>query len=224
MTTSLSLQDQRKINAARHALSFVDAGQVVGIGSGSTVARFIELLGAAPAKPPAVVVASAQSEAIALKAGLKIVPLNDVRRIDCYFDGADEIDPSLAMIKGGGAALTREKIIASASKRFICMVDGSKWVSTLGAFPLPVEVVPFAEAYVCDRIAALGGAAKRRGELITDNGNIIIDVVGLNFSDCDGLEATLNNIAGVVCNGLFAARRADVCIIAGDQIETRTAA
>ncbi len=212
----------QKRAAAERAVSLVNFDQIIGIGSGSTVAEFIRLLAPHAARIPGVVVASKASEAIAVESGLRVVELNDVAPPETYFDGADEIEPGFAMIKGGGAALTREKIIASASKRFVCMVDESKLVAALGAFPLPVEVIPMARTFVSHQLQLLGGTPDLRGAASTDNGNILIDVSGLKLLDPKGFEDKVNSIPGVVCNGIFAHRRADELIIAGESVRHLT--
>jgi ribose 5-phosphate isomerase A len=208
----------QKRAAAQKALELVTLGHVIGIGSGSTVAEFIKLLAPKAKEIPGVVVASSSSEALAKAAGLTVVALNDVAPPDVYFDGADEIDPSFCMIKGGGAALTREKIIASASRRFICLVDESKLVDALGAFALPVEVIPMARSFVLRQLQLLGGTPKVRGDVLTDNGNILIDVSGLKPIKTEALEQEVNHIPGVVCSGVFALRRADEVIVAGETV------
>jgi ribose 5-phosphate isomerase A len=208
----------QKRAAAQKALELVDFDQIIGIGSGSTVAEFIRLLAPHAKTIPGVVVASTMSEQIAKEAGLKVFELNDVAPPEIYFDGADEIDPSFAMIKGGGAALTREKIIGSASKRFVCLVDQSKLVDVLGTFALPVEVVPMARTFVISKLQLLGGTPKVRSDTFTDNGNIIIDVSGLKITQPEAVEREVNQIPGVVSNGVFALRRADDLIIAGETV------
>lgn len=208
----------QKRAAAQKALEFVKPGQILGIGSGSTVAEFIKLLAPMAKDIPGVVVASTASEKIANDVGLRVFELNDVAPPELYVDGADEIDPSFAMIKGGGAALTREKIIASASGRFICLVDESKLVDALGAFALPVEVIPMARTYVTSQLQLLGGTPKVREAVITDNGNILIDVSGLKPIDPGAIEEKVNHIPGVVSNGIFALRRADEVIVAGETV------
>jgi ribose 5-phosphate isomerase A len=208
----------QKRAAAAKALELVRFGQIIGIGSGSTVTEFIRLLEPHASKIPGVVVASSASEAVAKQVGLKVFELNDVAPPDIYFDGADEIDPSFAMIKGGGAALTREKVIGSASKRFVCMVDQGKLVNVLGAFPLPVEVIPMARTFVMEKLQLLGGSPKVRGDVRTDNGNILIDISGLKINNPSAMEQEVNQIPGVVCNGVFALRRADDLIIAGETV------
>ncbi len=213
----------QKRAAATKALELVDFDQVIGIGSGSTVAEFIKLLAPYAARIPGVVVASTASEKIAREAGLRVVALNDVTPPESYFDGADEIEPGFAMIKGGGAALTREKIIASASRRFVCLVDESKLVDALGAFALPVEVIPMARTFVMSRLQLLGGTPELRGQVVTDNGNILVDVSGLEPINPNVIEEKVNSIPGVVCNGVFALRRADELIIAGEVVRHLTA-
>jgi ribose 5-phosphate isomerase A len=209
---------QQKRAAAAKALELVDFNKIIGIGSGSTVAEFIRLLAPHANTIPGVVVASSSSEALAKAAGLNVVELNDVAPPEIYFDGADEIDPSFAMIKGGGAALTREKIIGSASKRFVCLVDESKLVNVLGAFPLPIEVIPMARKFVVSKLQLLGGLPQVRRDVRTDNGNILIDVSGLKLQNPRAMEQEVNQIPGVVCNGIFALRRADDLIIAGETV------
>ncbi len=218
----MSATDDKKLlqkrAAAATALTLVRPGEIIGIGSGSTVAEFIRLLAPLAPQIPGVVVASSASEKLALAASLRVFSLNDVAPPVLYFDGADEIDPRFCMIKGGGAALTREKVIASASGRFICMVDESKLVAELGAFALPVEVIPMAMRFVMSKLKLLGGTPRLRGDSLTDNGNLLIDVSGLNYSNPEALEREVNSIPGVVCNGVFALRRADELIIAGDTV------
>lgn len=213
---------QRKLAAAREALSFVRAGELLGVGSGSTVNLFIGLLAERARDIPAVVAASKASEAALVQAGLTVQPMNDVARLGIYVDGADEIDPQMRMIKGGGAALTREKIIAQAAERFVCIVDASKQVERLGRFPLPIEVVPPARALVTAALERMGGQVRERAGVITDNGNLILDVTGLDFTDPVALESELNQIPGILCNGIFARRPADVCITAAETVTVRT--
>jgi ribose 5-phosphate isomerase A len=208
----------QKRAAAQAALALVKPGHILGIGSGSTVAEFIKLLAPMATQIPGVVVASTASEKIAKEVGLRVVELNDVAPPELYFDGADEIEPGFAMIKGGGAALTREKIIASASARFICLVDEGKLVDALGAFPLPVEVIPMARTFVTSKLRLLGGTPNLRGGALTDNGNILIDVSGLKPISPRALEEKVNQIPGVVSNGIFALRRADEVFVAGETV------
>ena len=204
-----------KQRAAEAALKYVDEDTIIGIGTGSTVNYFIDALVAQKLRIRGAVSSSnATSERLNEKK-IEIFDLNAVGSIDFYFDGADECDPHLRLIKGGGAALTREKIIAAASRRFVCIVDESKQVGVLGKFPLPVEVVPMARSYVARQIVVLGGYPVWRENVITDNGNAILDVYGLSIVDPVGLETTLNQITGVVMVGLFARRPADVVIVGG---------
>ena len=186
----------------------------MGVGTGSTVNFLIDLL---PQLQLEAAVSSSQATTDRLKKlGIEVVEMNQVSSLDAYVDGADEIDRHLHMIKGGGGALTREKIVASIAKKFVCMVDESKWVGQLGrAFPLPVEVIPMARSAVARQLVALGGDPAYRQGFVTDNGNVILDVHNLNIMNPIELEAILNNIAGVVCNGLFARRPADVALVAG---------
>ncbi|NQX96024.1 MAG: ribose-5-phosphate isomerase RpiA [Erythrobacter sp.] len=186
---------------------------VLGVGTGSTADCFIELL--TPLKPRIeTTIASSERTAAALRQlGVPVSELNEVAEIDLYVDGADESNHQLALIKGGGAALTREKIVASVAREFICIADESKLVDTLGAFPLPVEVIPMARSAVGRALLALGGQPVWREGVITDNGNWIIDVHGLSITDPVGLEAKINAIVGVVCNGLFAERPADLLLL-----------
>jgi len=204
-----------KQRAAEAALKYVDEDTIIGIGTGSTVNYFIDAVVAQKLRIRGAVSSSnATSERLKEKK-IEIFDLNAVGSIDFYFDGADECDPHLRLIKGGGAALTREKIIAAASRRFVCIVDESKQVGVLGKFPLPVEVVPMARSYVARQIVVLGGHPVWRENVITDNGNAILDVYGLSIVDPVGLETTLNQITGVVMVGLFARRPADVVIVGG---------
>lgn len=212
--------------AARAALDDLVVGAVLGVGSGSTVDLFVDELAALAAPPPGLVCASERTAARARSQGLRVLALNDVLAdggsIPVYVDGADEIDPRLRMIKGGGAALTREKVVAAASGHFVCIVDASKCVERLGVFPLPVEVVPMARELVAQRLRALGGTPSLR-EGLTDNGNEILDVRGLDLADPAAVEQRIEQWPGVVTAGLFAVRGADVAIIATpDGVERRT--
>lgn len=211
-----STKDTLKLAAATEALKYVVPGQVLGVGSGSTVNLFVSLLGPLASQIKGAVAASEATAAGLRDIGIPVLDLNDVEQIPVYIDGADEIDAELVMIKGGGAALTREKIIASASDTFVCVVDASKLVPVLGSFPLPVEVIPMATALVERRIAAMGGTVKIRQNVVTDNGNVVLDIQGLSFADPAKLEAELNQLPGAVCNGIFAQRRADICISANE--------
>jgi ribose 5-phosphate isomerase A len=207
--------DERKKVAARAALDYVEAGTVIGIGTGSTANHFIDLLAGIRHRIEGTV-ASSEASAARLKAhGIPVFDLNAVDSISVYVDGADESDHHLRLIKGGGGALTREKIVAAVARRFVCIADDSKLVDVLGRFPLPVEVLPMARSYVARRIVALGGHPRWREGFVTDNGNVILDVHNLSILDPPGLEGELNQIVGVVTNGLFARRPADVLLLGG---------
>lgn len=221
-------QNALKRAAARAALGEVVDGAIVGVGSGSTVELFIEELRGCAARPAGAVSSSERSSQRLRAAGIEVFDLNHVlaegRRLPVYIDGADEIDGALRMIKGGGAALTREKIVAAACERFVCIVDASKCVARLGRFPLPVEVIPMARELVAARLRALGGRPLLRDGVVTDNGNHILDVVGLDIDDPAALESEIDHWPGVVTVGLFARKGADVVIIASAQgIERRAA-
>jgi ribose 5-phosphate isomerase A len=210
-------QDELKQAVARAAIDHVVEGEIVGVGTGSTANFFIDELGRIKDRIKGAV-ASSDATAARLKShGIPVFDLNQVDSMPVYIDGADEITPKGAMIKGGGAALTREKIVASVADRFVCIADGSKLVNVLGRFPLPVEVIPMAQAAVGRRLAALGGQPRLRLKdgkpLVTDNGCLIIDVNGLAISNPAELEQTVNNIAGVVTVGLFARKGADACLL-----------
>jgi len=200
--------------AAEAALKYVEDDTVVGVGTGSTVNYFIEALATRKARIEATV-ASSEASAQRLRAlHIPVRELNDTDGCDVYVDGADEVTEHLAMIKGGGAALTREKIVAAASRKFICICDGSKLVPVLGRFPLPVEVIPMARSYVARQLVKLGGMPELRNGVTTDNGNLILDVRGLEIMKPMELEGEINQIAGVVTNGIFARRPADVLLLA----------
>jgi ribose 5-phosphate isomerase A len=207
------MQDDQKHAVAQAALRFVQPGKVLGVGTGSTVDLFIDALSAARLDVPAAVSSSERSTAKLAAIGIEVLDLNDVVDLPVYVDGADEVDAGLHMIKGGGAALTREKIIAAVAKTFVCIVDARKRVDVLGAFPLPVEVVPMARRHVARELAKLGGEPRWREGVITDNGNVIIDVHGLRIDDPVAVEGRINQIVGVVTNGLFAVRGADVLLL-----------
>ena len=207
-------QDELKRAAAEAALEFVGDGSIVGVGTGSTANFFIDGLARMKDRIRGAV-ASSEASAHRLAAhGIALFDLNDVTTLPVYVDGADEIDASLAMIKGGGGALTREKIVAAVAERFVCICDASKQVEALGRFPLPVEVIPMARAQVTRALAALGGRQLLREGFITDNGNIIIDVHGLQIARPVEFESTLNQLVGVVTNGLFARRGANTLLLA----------
>ena len=208
-------REQEKRLAARRAIAYVEDGSVVGVGTGTTVAHFIDELGKIRSRIDAAVSSSDKSTSLLQQAGIRVVDLNSVGELALYVDGADECDPHKRLIKGGGAALTREKIIAAASKTFVCMIDASKRVDLLGRFPLPVEVIPMARSYVAREIVRRGGQPVWRDGVVTDNGNIILDVHNWRIADPVALEADLNQITGVVCVGLFAKRPADVVLIGG---------
>lgn len=221
-TPTPSAKDAQKLAAAQAALKYVVPGAILGVGSGSTVALFASLLGAMKEQIPGAVAASEATASVLRSVGIPLLDLNAVSDIPVYVDGADEIDAGFSMIKGGGAALTREKIVAEASAQFVCIVDASKHVMQLGNFPLPVEVIPMATALVSRRLHALGGSVTQRAGVVTDNGNLILDVRGLDFSDPAKLESALNQLPGVVTNGIFARRGADVCITASPAGVTAT--
>ena len=205
--------EMKKI-AAQAALQFVKTDMIVGVGSGSTVNCFIEALGTLKDQIKGAVAASKNSEELLRQQGIEVFSTNDVSSLDIYVDGADEINPQKMMIKGGGAALTREKIVAALAKNFICIVDSSKQVDVLGStFPLPIEVIPMARSQVARKLVTLGGAPEYREGIVTDNGNIILDVHNFAIMNPVEMEKELNNIAGVVTNGVFALRPADTVIV-----------
>lgn len=208
-------QDELKKAAALAALDYIEDGSIVGVGTGSTVNHFIDGLAGLRDRIRGAVSSSDASTRRLAAHGIPVFDLNAIDRIPLYVDGADEIDAGFAMIKGGGGALTREKIVAAVSQRFICICDASKRVATLGRFPLPVEVIPMACSHVARELARLGGEPRLREGFVTDNGNLILDVHGLTISDPVATEAHINQIVGVVTNGLFAARGADVLLLAG---------
>lgn len=202
-----------KQRAATAALKYIEDDTIVGVGTGSTVNFFIDAMVAQKLRIRGAVSSSNASTDRLRGHGIEIFELNSVGDIDVYVDGADECDPHLRLIKGGGAALTREKIVAAAARRFICIVDDSKQVGVLGNFPLPVEVIPMARSYVGRQLLKLGGQPVWREGVVTDNGNLIIDVHGLRIVDPVSLETQINQIVGVVTVGLFAQRPADVLIV-----------
>lgn len=205
-------QNQLKKQVAESAVAYVQAGKVLGVGTGSTVDFFIDALAQSGINVPACVSSSERSTRKLQALGFTVVDLNEIESIGVYVDGADEIDDSFAMIKGGGGALTREKIVASVSERFVCIADASKKVECLGAFPLPVEVIPMAVQSVARLLRELGGKPVER-DFTTDNGNRILDVHGLHIDDPVAMEARINQIPGVVTVGLFAQRGADVLLL-----------
>lgn len=212
------MSNDAKRQAAEAALRYVEDGMVVGVGTGSTVAYFIDALGRERDRIAGAVSSSEDSTRKLQAQGIDVLDLNAAGPLPLYVDGADECDPHRCLIKGGGGALTREKIIAEASRQFVCIIDPSKQVPVLGSFPLPVEVIPMARSLVSRRILELtGGQPVWRQGTTTDNGNWIVDVHNLRIADPPALETALNQIPGVVCVGLFAHRRADV-VIAGKSI------
>lgn len=206
-------QDEMKKAAARAALEYVQAGSVIGVGTGSTANHFIDALAELKNRLAGAVASSEASAARLKQRGIEVLDLNEAGTLAVYVDGADESTRHLQLIKGGGGALTREKIVAAASRLFVCVADETKLVDVLGRFPLPIEVIPMARGYVAREIVALGGEPVLRQGFKTDNGNIILDVHGLSIVDPSRLEADLNNIVGVVTNGLFARRGADVLLL-----------
>jgi ribose 5-phosphate isomerase A len=210
-------QDELKQAVARAAIDYVVEGEIIGVGTGSTANFFIDELGKIKDKIKGAVASSEATAARLRSHGIPVLDLNDVESMPVYIDGADEITATGAMIKGGGAALTREKIVASVADKFVCIADGSKLVDVLGNFPLPVEVIPMAQAVVARKLAALGGEPRLRVKdgkpVMTDNGCVIIDVVGLKITNPVELEAQINSIVGVVTVGLFAQRGADVGLL-----------
>jgi len=209
-------QDLKKRNTARAALEYIEDGVIVGVGTGSTVNHFIDGLGETPARIAGAVSSSNASTERLQANGIEVFDLNDVDGLGLYVDGADEADHGLNLIKGGGGALTREKIVAAAAKRFVCIVDDTKLVDVLGVFPLPVEVIPMARALVARELRALGGEPIWRDGFVTDNGNHILDVHGLRITDPLAMETGINQLAGVVCAGIFACHRADVLLVGDD--------
>ncbi len=205
-------QDEMKKEAGWAALKYVEQGSIVGVGTGSTVKHFIDALGSIKDKVKGAVSSSVDSTEKLKALGIEVFDCNDVAKLDVYVDGADEINQAKEMIKGGGAALTREKIVAAISEKFICIVDETKKVDILGEFPLPVEVIPMARSHVGREIVKLGGNPAYREGVVTDNGNIIIDVYGLKIINPKQLENQFNAIPGVVTVGLFAHRGADIVI------------
>ncbi len=210
-------QDELKQAVARAAIDYVVEGEIVGVGTGSTANFFIDELGKIKHKIKGAVASSEATAARLASHGIRVYDLNDIDLMPVYIDGADEITATGAMIKGGGAALTREKIVASVAEKFVCIADGSKLVELLGRFPLPVEVIPMAQAAVARQMAALGGEPRLRLKdgkpLVTDNGCYIIDLVGLQIAEPARLEQDINNIVGVVTVGLFARRGANVGLL-----------
>jgi ribose 5-phosphate isomerase A len=206
-------QDDLKQAVAREAIRYVVDDAVIGVGSGSTANFFIDELGKMKNRIVGAVASSEKTAERLKRHGIRLLDLNGVNELPVYIDGADEITEHLAMIKGGGGALTREKVVAAVAKRFICIADESKLVPVLGKFPLPVEVIPMARAYVARQMVKLGGQPKLREGFTTDNGNMVLDVWGLSILNPVELETAINNVTGVVTNGLFARRGADVLLL-----------
>ena len=214
-------QDDRKRAVARAALEFVVPGELVGVGTGSTANAFVDALAANKGRIDGAVASSEATAARLAGHGIRVVDLNAAGELPVYVDGADEATRHRHLVKGGGGALTREKIVAAASRAFVCIVDDSKIVDRLGRFPLPVEVIPMARSLVARALVRLGGRPERREGFVTDNGNEILDVYGLDVLDPPALESELNQIAGTVTNGLFARRGADVVLVGTGEGVTR---
>lgn len=207
--------EQQKQAAAEAALEYINRGDIIGVGTGSTVNFFIDALATMKGSIDGAVSSSDASSARLRQHGIRVLELNETGDLPIYVDGADETNHHLQLIKGGGGALTREKIIAAASQRFICIADDSKLVDILGEFPLPVEVIPMARSFVARQLVKLGGKPELRQGVTTDNGNLIIDVRGLSIAEPLTLERAINDIPGVVCNGIFALHGADVLLLGG---------
>ncbi len=221
--TQQMTQDELKALVAQAATSYVEPGSVIGVGTGSTVNHFIDALATMPVRIKAAVSSSQQSTARLQALGIEVFDANEVESLAVYIDGADEIDHAGCMIKGGGAALTREKIVADLSRRFVCIADESKLVTTLGRFPLPVEVIPMAAAQIARRLRKLGGEPLLRAGVVTDNGGQIIDVRGLEIAEPNALEREINQWPGVVSCGIFARNKASICLLGTAQgVETLT--
>jgi ribose 5-phosphate isomerase A len=206
-------QDALKQAVAKAAIQYVPDNSLVGVGTGSTVNFFIAELAKIKHRVEGAVSSSEASAKLLREAGIPVLDLNNVYELAVYIDGADEVTEQRAMIKGGGAALTREKIVAAASKQFVCIADASKLVGVLGNFPLPVEVIPMARSYVARQLIKLGGEPRYREGVVTDNGNVILDIHGLKILNPVEMESAINQITGVVCNGIFARRPADVVVL-----------
>jgi ribose 5-phosphate isomerase A len=216
-------QDELKALVGAAAIAYVTPGSVIGVGTGSTVNCFIDALARMPQRIAAAVSSSEASSARLRALGIVVLDANEVESLAVYVDGADEIDREGCMIKGGGAALTREKIVAAMAPRFVCIVDASKQVEVLGRFPLPIEVIPMASAHIARRLQALGGEPVVREGVITDNGGLIIDVHGLRISEPLAMEAAIGEWPGVVEVGIFARNKADVCLIgSAEGVQTLT--
>lgn len=213
-----TLEAQKKA-AALHALSFIKPGCILGVGTGSTINYFIEALASPLIKGKIeMVISSSSASTLKLQAlGIPVEPLNQTARIDLYVDGADEVTPQKTMIKGGGAALTGEKILAAVASQFICIVDSGKVVDVLGKFPLPIEVIPMARSFVARALVKLGGHPEYRVGVVTEYGNVMLDVQGLSMLDPMALDQTLNQIPGIVTHGIFAAQKATQVIVGGPE-------
>ena len=219
--SNLSKQDELKKAVARKAIEYVVEGEIVGVGTGSTANFFIDFLAEIKDRIEGTVASSEASKERLQAHGIPVYDLNAVDSVPVYVDGADEADPNLCLIKGGGGALTREKIIADVAQKFVCIADASKSVKVLRQFPLPVEVIPMARSHVARQLVKLGGDPVYRDGFVTDNGNIILDVHNMQIAQPVKLEEQINNIVGVVTNGLFARRSADVLLLSSDQgVET----
>ena len=217
-------QDDMKRAVAQAAIAHVPVDCIVGVGTGSTANFFIDELGKIKHRLKGAVASSEASAQRLQSHGIEVISLNDAGTLAVYVDGADEITRHMHMVKGGGGALTREKIVAAASRKFVCVCDSSKLVDVLGKFPLPIEVIPMARSYVARELVALGGQPRLREGFVTDNGNLILDVHGLSILNPLELESKLNNLAGVVTNGLFARRGADVLLLGSpDGVQSLTA-
>ncbi|HPT49427.1 MAG TPA: ribose-5-phosphate isomerase RpiA [Accumulibacter sp.] len=217
-------QDELKQAVGRAAISYVVDGEIVGVGTGSTANCFIDALAAIKERIPGAVASSEATRQRLESHGITVFDLNEVETLSVYVDGADEINAAMQMIKGGGGALTREKIVAAVARQFVCIADASKLVPVLGHFPLPVEVIPMALGHVTRELTALGGQPVLRTGFVTDNGNRILDVRNLRIADAAALETRINQIVGVVTNGLFARRAADICLLGtADGVRTLTA-
>ena len=216
-------QDEQKRAAAKAAIQYIHAGSIIGVGTGSTANYFIDELASIKRNLDGAVASSAATASRLRNHGIVVLDLNSVDELPVYVDGADEITEHLHMIKGGGGALTREKVVAAVAKKFVCIADESKLVPVLGKFPLPIEVIPMARGYVAREITRLGGQPMLRQGFTTDNGNVILDVHGLQILNPTELETTLNQIPGGVTNGLFARRKADVLLLSSaDGVRTIT--
>jgi len=209
----MATQDELKRAVARAAIRHVPDGEIIGVGTGSTADFFIDELATIRSRIKGAVASSERSAQRLAALGIPLFNLNDVEALAVYVDGADEIDAGFSMIKGGGGALTREKIVAAVARTFVCIADQSKLVQVLGQFPLPVEVIPMARAQVARELKGLGGSPRLRADFMTDNGNVIIDVHGLRIDTPAGFEQRIDAIVGVVTNGLFARRGADVLLL-----------